>query len=741
MPYSQNSTQTNARGIEDKEKLCTLLESKLAELKTCESSKPNELQEVRMSLCEKYSHILMESPAFSLTKGLTDRLWTNCFYEKISHDRKKLAKLRSRQKNRNLLESTLQNFKKRLGESIQFYSFIINFYSGLLEPSLAQSQKSDELTQDNLDEDDKAAVVSILYRFQICIGDLYRYNESSNDALRHYEQAALLSPGQGNPYNQMAVLEQQKDSTCNALYYYARSIKASYKVFQTSSQNVVRLYELNQQRLNVNSTDGQDSKLTKKAGTDLSKAQKAAASKRFNANFVELQRLLTLTFNPRLSKGDQVQVRISAVAMMDTVIASLEELLLNSGLGDTLLCRMVVINAFTANDCGALAKAFVFRFGAALADRVEKNLTRQLGIAKTENLRSIRGLTPLLITCDHVLTFAPSEDQDFLTTEENFWSKVCDTANKCRKLIDDSSRFGELSPLDKTPKEYQGLTGFTPFESFIPKPENYISFDAAKDVAAKFQCNKSKKKTGNENSASDDNYLKLLYFLAKMEKSDKVALDDKNVYCLGRELEEAFVDAPMLDDVDVIGYQHPQQGGGPALLVPGAMLVDMVAKKNHNLVDNKNVLMSDSKVNQELHNDHPLSAVPLQCPDPLFKNQMIPAPTSEAYAAVLHKVPAQTLTPPPGLPPPPGLRPPPGFTSPNASLDFLSERTTQNPFAVSKPLVTNDKFVQSEHPNSFLHYDNSTDHTGFLESQLIQDLWGEEPITKNPFFEHPASKV
>mmetsp|Transcript_5157 Transcript_5157/g.7463 ORF Transcript_5157/g.7463 Transcript_5157/m.7463 type:complete len:740 (+) Transcript_5157:272-2491(+) len=739
MPYSQDSTQTSARDIEDKEKLCILLESKLTELKACESSKPNELQEVRMSLCEKYSHILMENPAFSLRKGLTDRLWEKCFYEKISHDRKKLAKLISRQKNRNLLESTLQNFKKRLGESIEFYSFIINFYSGLIEPSLAQSQRSDELTQDNLDEDDKAAVVSILYKFQICVGDLYRYNESSNDALRHYEQASLLSPGQGNPYNQMAVLEQQKDSTCNALYYYARSIKASYKVFQTSSQNVLRLYELNRQYLKANPTDGQDSNLTKKAVADLSKAQKTAASKRFNANFVDLQRQLTLIVNPRVSELDQVQVKVNAMKMMDTVITSLDELLAISGLGDTLLSRMVVINAFTANDCGDVAKAFVFRFGAALADRVDQNLKRQLGTAKADNLRAIRGLTPLLITCDHVLTFASSEDQDFQTAEEKFWSKACNIANACKELVEDSSR---LSSLDKTPKEYQALTGFTPFESFIPKPQNYISFDAAKDVATTFQSTKTKKKTGNEYSASDDNYLKLFYFLAIMEKSEKVFLNDKNLYSLVGEPDEASVDAPMLDDVDIIGYQHPQHGGGPALLVPGAMLVDMVDKKDHNHIDNENVSLSDPNPNEELYNDRPLPlTASLQIPNPLFKTQPIPEPTNEAYAPVRHEAPVQTLAPPPGLPPPPGLRPPPGFASSHVSLDFLSEKPTQNPFVVSKPLATNDTFVHSEHPNSFLNYDDPTNHTGFLESQLIQDLWGEEPITKNPFFEHPANKV
>jgi tetratricopeptide (TPR) repeat protein len=209
---------------------------------------------VRISNCasDSANYILVACCAilpFPDKNNILDRLWRNCFYQRIADERKEIS--RRKRKNAGSVPQATAIFHKFLQEAIDLYRYLVKFYISLVSPAdpLVEGSQSYDLSEEDLDEDGKGAVVAILHRFEIYLGDLHRYGDKYQDAACHYERAAMLAPGQGNPYNQLAVLEQLKDSSCNALYWYARSIRASIKPFETSLANVERLYQSNRKWL------------------------------------------------------------------------------------------------------------------------------------------------------------------------------------------------------------------------------------------------------------------------------------------------------------------------------------------------------------------------------------------------------------------------------------------------------------------------------------------------------------
>ncbi|KAI2496697.1 Telomerase activating protein Est1 [Fragilaria crotonensis] len=742
----------------------TFLQEKLNSIQRLESdleTARGQDPQVRIRLCELYSECLLRNPAFSLEHNVLDRLWRNCFYQRIGEERKEIS--RRKRKNPGSVPQALNSFHRFLQEAIDLYGYLVKFYVSLVAPldASVEGSQSYDLSQDDLDERGKEAVVAILHRFEIYLGDLNRYREMFQQAAGHYERAAMLAPGQGNPYNQLAVLEQLKDSSCNALYWYARSIRASTKPFETSLSNVERLYQSNRKWL-IDNPEGSVVTPAKKAGADLARARKSAASKRFAASFVDLQQRLRDMANPDVIGQ---AARKTIVENMDYVISNLESFLSNNGLSDTLLCRMVVINAFTVSQFDVpMTKVLVWRFGTALAQRVLHAISKMVEVVP-ENPSSIRGVSPLLLTCDYVSHFESCSDE-CADAETVFWTKICELANNVKNLTH-AFRLKDADIRGKLPREYGDLIGFTPFETFIDKPQQFLSIEDAKEILPLLQdvaSSSSKKQVAESAGNLLDNRIKLAHFLTIVDGSPKVTNDMDGTYLFAGEqgevecdpddsddgapvdFDEPSMEAQIAPEPDMLLYKAPEHGGGPALLVPGALLLSMAAtdtpkdadpivELSTDPIDEDNIIAGTDRISLA-----PVAQVIPLAGDPEFPTQLDVAP------AVSNVTPSTTSFPPlaphPGLRAPPGLPPPPGFaprTENNATTyppawDFLSRQPTSNPFM--QPVTEYYSSTTSQthvDPNDYLDHDETM---GFLDSSLLQSLWcddANQPLSKNPF--------
>jgi tetratricopeptide (TPR) repeat protein len=727
-------------------------------------------QNMSTLLCEEYSSLFLGNPLFALNQGLADRLWRNCFYERIAQSRNEISRVKRKNMGRDVIQHRIDEFHKFLNESITLYSFLIKHYLGLIVPELAtesqQSQGGYDLTQNDLDEEGKSAVVAILQRFEIYLGDLYRYMDKSDESERHYARAALLAPGHGNPYNQMAVLQQLKDSTCNALYWYARSIKASRRPFETSVANVERLFQANRKYLEANPTDIP-------AKTD-KKGKNVAASKRFNASFVNLH------FHLRTSKDHATNFEA-----MDQVLANLRKFLSSNGIGDTLLCRMVLINAFTVSESPdvELAKVFVLKFGTELANRVQQILDKLT--PSLNNPPSIRGLAPLLLTCDYVSSFN-EEGEGFVKAELAFWSNVCKLANKVESLVEP---FGLMKTdvLRKLPKEYKELVGFTPFQDFIDAPDEYVSFDEARGLLPQLMDTGEKKLTQDSSASPLETRIRLSHFLSIMHNSSKVVVHDTKGYHAAADsspddevLMEDEENAQVPFDVELTNaaeqllvYKAPERGVGPALLVPGTLLVGKAAESTPDqasldpmdedkpTIESPTVFTSEQRAPMSTDSAQGLvhPSISTFTPPLAQLRQATPTITDRPASLLAQATSVPQVSVPPGLKPPPGILPPPGFASTAAPqpqhhvLDFLSQFPTANPFMASSASTRTQAqnngahrlpvFASYHHddPNAFLM--DQEESSGLLDSSLLRSLWTDDsntPLSKNPFLTHMESK-
>ena len=100
------------------------------------------------------------------------------------------------------------------------YKFTLEAYYDITQPYPYTSRRSAKLA---------------LYSAHICLlclGDLARYKEQlrhgSNyaEAKKWYEQAQMVSPRHGRPYNQLAIIAMHVKRLPDAVYYFVRSLNA-----------------------------------------------------------------------------------------------------------------------------------------------------------------------------------------------------------------------------------------------------------------------------------------------------------------------------------------------------------------------------------------------------------------------------------------------------------------------------------------------------------------------------------
>lgn len=537
------------------------LESMAAEQKANPKRKRDDekSQALRLQLCSVLSDVILLDCMLADSSDATGRLWKNCFYGRINDMRSRIMKEKSRAKKRaaagasneadtakKMVGVYEQQLKTFLQEAIQLYKYLIERYLKELMP-LSQSQAS-SASEQQLEEERAHVVVSSLYKMNIHLGDLYRYSASYKDAAGCYTRAAKLAPGTGNPFNQLAVVAQQsqdahdtQSQTAIALYYYARSLMASRQPFETSRSNLVRLFESNRKWMEEHSrNDDAQSRgiinvgiaenkagLSKKAHKEWMQKERTAVNRKALSRFVDLQWAFFRGVSLDGDKDDKIDLD-GLVKKMNSLHETYSNLVGNASLGESLLCKLIAVLAFStlgASNGGklmnaevgfdakrakdpkwnegivmtnqALAFSFVLRFCTVLAKDVDSMIAKKMSADSANKLGAIRSISPLLLGFRfvtslyegsndwfHGIPFFPSgvgaagNELDSSAIHKlckkshvEFWKSVASLANRfddLPKKKNNGAQKEELNDLTDI-KDFEEFHGYVPFASFMDK--------------------------------------------------------------------------------------------------------------------------------------------------------------------------------------------------------------------------------------------------------------------------------
>jgi len=527
------------------------IESRLSSLSSTTSSE-EVASKLRIQLCEVFSDILLADTHLSARKDLSGRMWRSCFYGRIGELRSRIKKGKSKlnklskKTNLNATGSNnnskeIENQKKSieefeeslttfLREAVILYEYLVDKYLCILKST---AKKKKEIRQTKIEEnienihdiaslstntDAHVGIIPTLHRLYIHLGDLHRYSTSFNSAELSYLKASCLAPGKGNPYNQLAVVAQLKDSTgahplpAVALYWYCRSLLAVDDAFETSRVNLERLFASNRSWIETNVAKEESLNIcTVGMNREKSRAIKSSASRVFLSRFVSFHgRLFHASSKETSAKTNKLD---DMEKIMHELIFEFGALLCESAFSDALLMKMVSIIAFsiwnilsispnqqqTQMNSAIVAIVLLLSTGTKLAasveDSVEKLEAKQHRGGRNIKHNVIRLMTPLLLVCEFISylwvsnTYITTNLHQFGVCTENtllrtvlkeFWVAISKVANIIKASKSLSSFFGkaenELSgeSFRFIPNDYKVLRGFLPFASFIVESERDI---------------------------------------------------------------------------------------------------------------------------------------------------------------------------------------------------------------------------------------------------------------------------
>ncbi len=501
-------------------------------------------QGLRAKLCQVLIEVIVADPVMSHSKDASKRLWHSCFYSRVNELRMELWKEKSRAKKRQvsggdvsgsekIVSVVNERLKGSIKEALKLYEWLIDKMLKMLQP-MTQSQ-STNVSENSENEDYEHAVVAILYWSHLYMGDLLRYDESYKQAEEIYLKSSKLYPGNGNPFNQLAVVAQSQDSlSAVALYYYARSMMATQAPSAMSDSNLKRLFTSNAKWLDeharkddsfsrgifeANGSEGK--KADKKAQREWQQKQKTAMNRMALAKFVDLQ----WSFVKGISlDGTALQ---DIIQNMDSVMDIFTQLINDASFGESLLCKIVAILSFGtlgASNGGKLCKAsmfekklrkepswkkddivannalafsFVLRFCTVLMNDIGVHLANK----KDEKIGTIRSMSSMVLCVNfvnavykgsewfHGLPFFPgkafstdtsSSDTSLIICElckeshNDFWRSVAKLANQLDSLSKPSSE-DDARPALIEVKDFDEFCGYVPFESFLIHDDTHAS--------------------------------------------------------------------------------------------------------------------------------------------------------------------------------------------------------------------------------------------------------------------------
>jgi Telomerase activating protein Est1. len=731
-----SQTSTDSALLDELDK-ATKLEAQLKCLIASDVNTESKASEIRIKLCEVFSDVLLTDCTTALRKDVTSRLWYSCFYNRIQELRQRLAKEKSRARKQStnsdiddagktrikIAEQSLTNF---IQEGITLYNFLVDRLQGsLLPPEETQSQSQ---FSENSQPYSKGTVPA-LHKLYIHLGDMHRYASSFSDAENAYLQASKLAPSKGNPYNQLAVVAQLKETNgyplpAMALYWYCRSL-SSYEVFETSKGNIERLFVANEKWLMNNGSSFNFS--SPKLQEALQGANKEEARQiKGTASRMVLSRFVSFHGHLYQKKVDNLEE--------DLLIQRYREILDVNPFGDGLMIKLVVINVFSVWNAKrnpnvfSTAFQFIIKFTSHLCQSMESILDKaQAKVEKTGKVTNLRLLGPLLLACEFISQEISCEDnlEQVLKTDECCERQLEDFWKNIGKLSSNMSKLQGLCPdlkaqsdaLLSIPEDFKSLSmGCKPFsflDSTKAQTSHWAYVDQHEAIEAlelrvsqtQSQVTQRSKKLGISTDNCDaETRIKYQRFMAIVQKHiqsgdlietcegtiEPASLVPNNPKNKEQKIDSAnIIEKPSSGDKvmelstvpsydkDVLVYKQSREGQ-QALLVPSELLTGEPVQNEDVTMDDGSDLLKLSDIIDKNMKEKAEQIIP---PDQLDKNHGNGHEEEQTFQPNISSLPT--------------VRPPPGFHTSNAVPEPLPIQSSSQSLGI--PSV--DNLVTNQNPN------------------------------------------
>lgn len=190
----------------------------------------------RQKLANLYKNILLNDLSYSLEKKVELELWNSAFKCHIDNFRmkakdKRVEKNETQAKLSLFLDASAGFYFQLLQEFCSTYELDLPFYGKSIQLGIFRKPKC---------ETKKGKLNALLYICQDCLvhlGDLARYRNDIAQAESFYSIASKVLPGNGQPYNQLAILASAKGNQPLAVYHYFKSISVP-NSFPAASSNL-----------------------------------------------------------------------------------------------------------------------------------------------------------------------------------------------------------------------------------------------------------------------------------------------------------------------------------------------------------------------------------------------------------------------------------------------------------------------------------------------------------------------
>lgn len=204
----------------------------------------NEAWNNHQQLQDLYQQLLVTDLEFSLDKKVEQDLWNYGFKNQISllqmkaKDRKNPLRNDWQESLAWFLEAASGFYLQLLQELCEAFDLDIpcrrkNLVYGLMK---ANGHTSNEVKQPM-----RASCLYICQHCLVHLGDIARYRNHALQAETFYKHATDLVPSNGQPYNQLAILEAAKGDKLCTVFYYVRSIAVKCP-FPVSSTNLHKMF-------------------------------------------------------------------------------------------------------------------------------------------------------------------------------------------------------------------------------------------------------------------------------------------------------------------------------------------------------------------------------------------------------------------------------------------------------------------------------------------------------------------